>query len=297
MSKTATYTIIGATGNIGGRIAAKLLQAGQRVRVPVRDSHKAAALARQGAELLVGNLEDVDFVTSALTGADAAFLMIPPLHGADDLRAWQNKIGKIQVEALVRAGVRRVVHLSSVGAQYPNGTGPIAGLYDQEQRLNKLEGVQVVHLRPTFFLENLHNTTHQLADGFLGGQLEPEVKLPMIATADIADVAVAELQSEFSGIRIRELLGADAYSMRDVAAAVGRALGREIGVVHFAPEDARKALPTMGISPSVTEALIEMFGALNAGRIEMGPRTAENTTPTRLQDFLPALLPATSQVG
>ncbi len=80
---------------------------------------------------------------------------MPPNLKSHDYRAYQNKIGEGIGAAIRDSGVKYVVNLSSLGADLPEGTGPIKGLSDQEQKLNKLERVNVPHLRPTFYMGNL----------------------------------------------------------------------------------------------------------------------------------------------
>ena len=81
--------------------------------------------------------------------------MIPPYYGTEDHRAYQNKIVENTARAVREAGVTHVIHLSSEGAELAAGTGPILGLRAHEQRLNGLAGVNVLHLRPADFMENL----------------------------------------------------------------------------------------------------------------------------------------------
>ena len=93
--------------------------------------------------------------------------MIPPNFTAVDFRAYQNEVGNSIATGIIKAGVKFVVNLSSQGAEFPAGTGPIAGLHDQEERLNRLQGVNVLHLRATYFIENLLMNIPQRPDGTL----------------------------------------------------------------------------------------------------------------------------------
>ena len=103
----------------------------------------------------MGDASDASFLARAFAGAETAYTLIPPDVRATDFRAHQDRVGEATVQALRQAGVKRVVFLSSVGADLPAGTGPIAGLHAQEERLRKL-GVAVLLLRPGYFFENLH---------------------------------------------------------------------------------------------------------------------------------------------
>ena len=149
------YAITGATGNIGSKVAEILLARGEKVRVIGRDAARLRTPVSKGAEAAVGDMKDAAFLTKTFSGVDAVFTMIPPDYTAADFRVYQNRIGANISDAITKAGVKYVVNLSSQGAELPAGTGPVLGLHDQEERLNKLAGVNVLHLRPTYFMENL----------------------------------------------------------------------------------------------------------------------------------------------
>ncbi|TAN42334.1 MAG: NAD-dependent epimerase/dehydratase family protein, partial [Nitrospirae bacterium] len=147
--------ITGATGNIGRKITTSLLSQGRKVRVVGRDAGRLAGFAAQGAETAVGDLRDVPFLTQAFSGATAAFALIPPNVSAADFRAYQNEVGAGIAVAIQNSGVAHIVNLSSQGAHLTEGTGPVKGLHDQEERLNRLPDVNILHVRPTYFMENL----------------------------------------------------------------------------------------------------------------------------------------------
>src|ERR1700733_8149695 len=110
------YVITGATGHIGQRVAEKLLAQKKKVRVVARSPEKLKKLEEKGAEAFVGNVESAEDMTRAFQGAKAVFLMIPPNYGAEDFRAYQNKVSEAYEKALKASGVRYVVNLSSLGA-------------------------------------------------------------------------------------------------------------------------------------------------------------------------------------
>ena len=86
------YVIAGATGNVGSVAASELLRNNRPVRVIVRDSMKGETFERQGAEVAVGTLDDVEFLTGALKGADGAFLLVPPNFTTDDFPTFQQNL-------------------------------------------------------------------------------------------------------------------------------------------------------------------------------------------------------------
>ncbi|MFZ5861725.1 MAG: NmrA family NAD(P)-binding protein [Nitrospirota bacterium] len=284
------YTITGATGNTGRRIAEALLDGGRQVRVVGRNMERLKGLVARGAEPFVASLDDVAAITRALRGARAAYLMIPPSYGEPDFRAYQNRVGHALAEAVSAARVLHVVNLSSVGAHLAERVGPINGLHDQEQRLNRLADVHVLHLRPVSFMENvLFNINLIKQAGINGTPLRADLAIPMIAAQDIAAVAARRLLAlDFSGKTTKELLGPREISMAEATHIIGKAIGKpDLPYVQFPYDEAEKAMIGTGMSPNVARAFVEMYRAFNEGLLrQTEPRSAANTTPTSFDAFV-----------
>jgi uncharacterized protein YbjT (DUF2867 family) len=284
-----TYAVTGATGNTGTIIASRLLEAGHKVRAIGRSKERLASLVEKGAEAHVGSMEDAGFLTQAFKGTDAVYAMIPPNLGAENYREYMNQIGEAITSAAESSGVKHVVTLSSLGAHLPEKTGPIAGLTDLEQSLNKLDGAHILHLRPAFFMENLMAGIDIIKNmGVNGSALRADIQMPMIATQDIGQYAAERLSKlDFSGHSTRELLGERDLSMKEATTILGKAIGKEdLDYVQFSYEDTEKALQGIGMSPSGASSIIELDKGLNDGYIKgEEPRTADNTTQTSMEDF------------
>jgi uncharacterized protein YbjT (DUF2867 family) len=293
------YVITGATGNTGRRVAEALLAKGKPVRVVGRRADRLQPLVDRGAEPFVASVDDAGAMTRALTGATAAYLMIPPSYGEPDFRRYQNRVGQALADAVAAAGASHVVNLSSVGAHLGEGVGPIKGLYDQEQRLNRLAGVRILHLRPTFFMENfLFNVSLVRQAGINGTPMRADLAIPMIATQDIAAVAARRLLAlDFSGTSVQELLGQRDLTMVEATRILGRAIGKaDLPYVQFPYEEAEKAMTGMGMSPDAARSFIEMYRAFNEGLIRpTESRSAANTTPTSFEQFADTFAAAYAQ--
>ena len=215
MSKN--ITVLGATGNIGTALVHHLLEKGHRVTAVARPSARLDALAQAGATAKAGDAHDAAFLTDALRGADTAFLMIPPSVAAPDVLAHYQQIGEATVQAVRATGLKQAVNLSSNGADLPAGTGPIMGVHHQEARLNAIDGLHVVHLRPAYFMENLLSSVGMIQHmGITGGAMRPDLALPMVATKDIAAKAAELLDGDLpAGQSVHNLLGPRNYSQQE----------------------------------------------------------------------------------
>ena len=279
--------ITGATGNIGSKITADLLSKGQNVRCIARTADNLKGFADKGADIATISLEDTAALSDAFRGIDAVFAMIPPDYQALDFRAFQNTIGASIAKAVETSGVKYVVNLSSQGAHLPDKTGLIKGLHDQEQRLNKLKGVNILHLRPTYFMENLLANIDMIKQmNIMGSAIRGDMKIPMIATQDIARFAAERLlKKDFSGMTMKDLLGQRDVLMNEAAEIIGKKIDKpDLKYVQFSYEDTEKALVDMGFSADVAGLFIEMSKAFNQELINTA-RTQDNTGDTPLEEF------------
>ena len=112
-----------------------------------------------------------------------------------------NIVGDTIARAIVAANVKYVVNLSSLGAEHADNVGPIRGLYDQEQRLNRIESINVVHLRAAYFYENILFAAQLIKNNSLfATSVAPSTTFAHASTDDIATVAAQFLKTlDFSG--------------------------------------------------------------------------------------------------
>jgi uncharacterized protein YbjT (DUF2867 family) len=281
--------VMGASGNTGGRISDQLLQQGEKIRALGRSSQRLAGLEKKGAEMCTGDATDVTFLTSAFQDAAGVYTLLPPDPQSPDVRKQWDQEGEAIVKAIRNSGVRYVVFLSSIGADLPEGTGPIAGLHAQEERLRKLPDVNALILRPASFFENFYAILGLIRhQGINGGAVVPDLRLPMIATRDIADVAARALKArDWTGVVVRELLGARDLTFAEATRIIGAHISKpDLQYVQFPYADFASSLVQMGISANMAGLYAEMARAFNEGKIKSREgRRPENTTPTRFEDF------------
>ena len=261
-------TLTGSLGNISKPLTEILVRAGHNVTVISSSNEKAAAIEALGARAAIGSINDADFLTSAFTGADVVYTMVPPNFAAPDLRKYMNAAGQNYADAIKAAGVKKVVNLSSIGAHLPGGTGPIAGLHDVEGILNSLDGVLVKHLRPAFFFVNFYNDMGMIRNaGIMGANYGPETPMVMVHPNDIAAAAAEELQQPFEQNTVR-YIASDERKAGEVATALGTAIGKpDLGWVAFTDEQALNGMQEAGLPGEMARNYVEMGVATRDGKL------------------------------
>jgi uncharacterized protein YbjT (DUF2867 family) len=282
------YVITGATGNTGKAIASTLLEAGKKVRIISRDAEKAKELTDKGAELFQGSSDDVELLKRAFKGANAVYAMIPMLLNAEDYTSFQMTHVNAIAEALEASDVKYVVSLSSQGAELDNGSGVVLGLHHMEEKFNKIENLNVLHLRPSYFMENTLGMVGLIKEaGIMGSPVKGDLSIPVIATKDIGDYAAKRLIAlDFEGKNIQDLLGARNVTYNEMTKVYGASIGKpDLNYVEFSYEDFKEAYMRMGASENVADKMNEFIFSLNKDIITIGKRNEESTTPTTIEEF------------
>lgn len=262
------YTLTGGAGNITRPLALALLEAGHTVTVIGRDAAKLKELTDAGAIAAIGSVEEVAFLTAAFRGADAVYTMVPPTYAVTDWKAYIGQIGENYASAITAAGVKQVVNLSSVGAHLPDGVGPVSGLHRAEKALNTLTGVNILHLRPAYFYQNLlANISLIKGMGIIGANFSAAPgKFPIVATDDIAAVAAEALLSlDFHGHTIR-YIASDETGTDQIAQVLGAAIGKpDLAWVKFTDEQALGGMIQAGLPEEAAKNYAEMNHAIDTG--------------------------------
>jgi uncharacterized protein YbjT (DUF2867 family) len=280
-------TVFGASGNTGGAAAAHLLKKGRKVRVVGRRPEKLAALIKAGAESAVGDIEDARFARAALTGAEAAYVLIPPNLATEDFRAYQKRVVAALASGIEAAGVRHVVLLSSIGAHHSSGTGPIVAVHDFEERLKEIGGLNALFMRAGFFMENtLMGLGSIKAQGIYGGPMPADAAVQMIASADIGAYAGGRLERlDFSGKSVVHLLGPKAVSQTELVGILGQAVGKPIHYAQVSLDDVEKGMIQGGMRPAVVSVFVEMYRAAGQGLVAPEEGRPVELAPTSFETF------------
>jgi len=281
------YVITGSLGNTGKPITEGLVEAGHTVTVITSKQETAAKIEALGATAAVGDLADAAFVTTAFANADAVYLMIPPKFDTTDWRGDQNRISDSYVAAIRANDIRFAVVLSSIGAHKGQLTGPIDGLYDLEQKLQAIAGLNVKALRPSYFMQNLHAMAGMVKGMGIMGSNFGDDNVVLVHTSDIAAVALDELlRLDFTRFQVRYIAG-DEKTGAEIARILGSAVGKpETPWIVFSDEQNTQGMLQAGLSEEIATKYTEMGVAIRDGSMQADYM---NNRPTfgqvKLEDF------------
>ena len=281
------YVVTGSLGNTGKPITEGLLKAGHTVTVVTSKPETVTKIEALGAKAAVGDVQDADFITSTFANADALYLMIPPKWGVTDWRGYQNVVSDNYIAAIKANDIRFAVILSSIGAHKGQGTGPVDGLYDLEQKLKTVDGLNVKALRPSYFMQNLYSMIGIVKGMSIMGANFGTDKLVLVHTDDIAEVAIEELNRlDFTRFQVRYIAG-DERTGAEIAQILGVAIGKpEIPWVVFTDEQQYQGAMQAGLTDEMAKKYTEMGLSLSDGSMQadyMDNRPV--LSKTKLEDF------------
>lgn len=282
-----TYVITGSIGHISKPIIQGLVQAGHAVRVITSNNDRVAEIEKLGAKAFVGKVQDAAFITHAFKGADVVYTMIPPIWQTSNWRASQNEIAKAYADAIKANNIKHVVNLSSIGAHVGNGVGPVDGVHDLEQLLNAIPGLNVKHLRPSFFYYNFFAQIGLIKQaGIMGANYGDGEKVFLVHTRDIAAVALEELFNlSFTGSSVRYIIS-DERSGKEIAEVLSKAINKNFNWVVFTDEQQKQGLLQAGLSETHAEGYTTMGKVLREGIMQQDARKNKPAlSSTKLEDF------------
>jgi uncharacterized protein YbjT (DUF2867 family) len=264
------YVITGSLGNISKPIVEQLVKHGHQVSVVSSNPGNKLAIEAIGAKSLIGSVEDAEFVNKSFAGADAVYLMVPPNWTTTDFFAYQQKVADNYAASVKTNGVKYVVQLSSIGAHMRKGAGPIDGVAYLEEKLEQLEGINALFLRPSYFFNNLYSQADLVKKaGIFGANHGGQEKLVLTDTDEIAAVAAdALLKLDFTGHSVKYIAN-DERTGDEIARVFGDAIGKPgTPWVVFSDEQSYQGMLDAGLSPTMAEAYTQMGKSINDGRIQ-----------------------------
>jgi (4-alkanoyl-5-oxo-2,5-dihydrofuran-3-yl)methyl phosphate reductase len=264
------HLVTGATGNVGSRVAERLLERGVRPRVFARDPEKARARFGDRVDVFVGDLEDAASLARAASGADTVFLVNsgPWLDTRDAAAAH-----------VAKSADARVVKLSSIDTLEQNiGTGV---WHARGEAAIRASGVAFTFVQPSGFMTNaLFWAASIKADGVVRSATG-DGRIPFIHPDDIAAVAVAAITTpDYTGKSL-PITGPEALTYAEMTAKIASAIGRPLTFQAITEEDARRQQVAWAAQPAMVEARLSIFRAIREGRLAAVTDTVEQVLGRR----------------
>jgi uncharacterized protein YbjT (DUF2867 family) len=274
------------TGHIGQQVIPHLLEAGEPVRVIVRDPDRLPPHVREQVEVVQGSHGDIEVVTKAFAGADAVFWVVPPNPQARTLDALYLDFTRPACEALVSQGVGHVVGVSALGRGVNVQAGHITASLAMDDMI-AATGVNYRALTMPSFMENLLRQVEGIRDrGVFAWPIDPDLKAPICATRDIAAVgARLLLDRSWTGFAEVPVLGPEDLSHREMMQIMSEVLGRPVRYEQVTMEALKASLTGRGVPEAIAQGMVEMSIAKNEGLDNAEPRTPEATTPTTFRQW------------
>jgi uncharacterized protein YbjT (DUF2867 family) len=283
------FAVAGITGNIGSVVARSLLESGHSVRAIVRDERKGDPWARRGCEIAVADIFDAKALTEAFQGTEGVFVLVPPVFDPKPDFPEAHAVASAVKSAIAAAQPGRVVYLSTIGADAKE-TNLLTQHTIIEGALRELP-VPITFLRPAWFMENASwDVATAQNEGVISSFLQPlDRAVPMVATADIGNLAAQLLQETWTGSRVVELEGPTRVTPHDIAGAFSRLLGRPVKAQVVPRESWESLFLSQGMQNPLPR--IRMLDGFNEGWIDF-ERGAANSRKgaTRLETVLESLI-------
>lgn len=235
-------TLFGGSGFIGRYAARTLVQAGYRVRVAVRRPHLAGDVRLAGApgwvDIVQANVRHKVSVAAAVEGADAVVNLVGILYekGRQSFEAAQLE-GAINVaEACQAAGIKRLVHMSALGADAEAKADYAETKCDAEVAIREILPEAVI-LRPSivfgpeddFFNRFAAMAAHPISTiaPFLPAIGGGKTKVQPVYAGDVAEAIAAAVDREDTAGKTYELGGPRTYSFKELYDFIGETIDRK----------------------------------------------------------------------
>jgi uncharacterized protein YbjT (DUF2867 family) len=280
------------TGHVGHRLAELLLDRDEPIRVIARDPSRLSRVVQERAEVIAGSHSDPAVLDAALADADALFLVVPPNGKADSVEGYYLDYARKARAAVERAGLGHVVAISTMGGGpgFTDDAGQLSAALAMDAELGESGGAYRAVAAP-FFMENLLGQAEALRGGVLALPSDPDLVLPVVATADLAAKAADLLAArDWSGVDRLPISSPDALAPTAIATVLAESLGRDIAYRQIAPADYGEMLRGFGLSPAWSAGLTAMAEAQNAGFYDPDIAAACGVGPTTLRDWSTAIL-------
>lgn len=267
--------LTGSLGTIGKPLTQDLVRKGHSVTVISSRAERQSDIEALGAKAAIGTFQDVDFLAATFNGSDFVYLMeawegIGSIFDQDmDFVAAFSRIGHNYKQAVERSGVKRVVHLSSIGAHVSQGTGSLYLHHTVETILNQLPAeVAIKFMRPVGFYTNLFRYMETIkSQGAIIQSYGGDQKEPWVSPLDIAATIAREMEAPFEG-RTSQYIASDEVSLNEVAKILGAAIGKpDLAWVVIPDEQLLNGMLSAGMNEWIARGFIGMQASQGTGTL------------------------------
>ncbi|MDQ2718267.1 MAG: NAD(P)H-binding protein [Bacteroidota bacterium] len=279
--------VTGSLGHMSKPLTEQLIKEEHAVIVVSSSDERKKEIEVLGAKAAIGSLEDGAFVTETFKGADAVYCMIPPSFAASDQLAYYKKIAKNYKEAIIKNGIKRVIHLSSWGADLSEGTGMILGSHHVEVILDSIANTAVTHLRAGSLMYNLYSFTSMIKNaGMIAANYGGDDKITWVHHNDIAKVAAEELIKTSDTQKVR-YVASDEKTANESAEIIGATIGKPgLQWKLITDEQEKENLLKHGVPEPIADNIVNMFRSIHNGKlVEDYEKNKPELGKTKLQDF------------
>ena len=265
--------LTGSLGNISQPLAAALIRNGHSVTLISSKAERQKDIEALGAKAAIGKMQDVDFLTTTFKGADIVYLMeawegIGSLFDKNiDFEAGMRQIGYNYKAAAERSGVKRLVHLSSIGAHSGKGYGSLSTHHDVENILKQLpDDVSIQFMRPVGFYTNLFRSLKTIKEqSVIISNYGGDNREPWVSPIDIASTIAALMEKPFTGREVY-YVASDEMSPNEIATILGEVIGNpNLKWLAIPDEQLLNGMLDAGINPQLAKGMVDMQASQRSG--------------------------------
>ncbi len=266
--------VTGSLGNISKPLTQQLVQKSHSVTFISSKADRQKSIEELGAKAAIGSIENIDFLTRTFKDVDIVYLIETIGQSSffdpntDIIKAY-SEIANNYKQAVEKSNVKKLIHLSSIGAHTTEGNGVLAMHYFAEQILNKLPNdVSIKFMRPVGFFSNLYRSMQTIkTHGTIISNYGGDNKEPWVSPLDIASAIVEEMELPFEGRKVR-YIASDEVSPNEIARVIGIAIGKpDLKWLAISDEQLLNGMLSMGMNRQIAEGFVNMQAAQGTGNL------------------------------
>lgn len=245
--------VTGAAGKTGLAVIRALAARGAPVRGFIHhEDYRASVLEAGAQQTLLGDLLHERDLRAGLAGVRAVYHIPPNVHPREV------DIGALIIQEAVQAGLEHFVYHSVLHPQLEDMPHHWLKLRVEELLIGS--GLAFTILQPTAYMQNITNQLEKIyREGIYQVPYALSTKLCLVDLLDVAEVAAGVLTDGTHSGAIYQLVGTGLTSQVEIAALLGKLLGRDIQAVQISLEDWQEQVARTGLGSYQISTLVKMF--------------------------------------